>query len=185
MKKFLAGILLAAMLLSACAGEKAPDQTKEPGATEEKQEEKTEGAKGLVTDYDYFSQMSEEEKYAIFGKGSMKNAHLPKVNLDFPYAHYINYFILKNIIPGLQVYTPSIYGEDMGEWDSEKSLAPGDTPALDEEAVIAAVSDASVIVADPLYRPVVPDVVHFVPLPHLALSGRIFLAQMQIGRAHV
>jgi hypothetical protein len=49
---------------------------------------------------------------------------------------------------------------------------------LDEEAVIAAVSDASVIVADPLYRPVVPDVVHFVPLPHLALSGRIFLAQM-------
>ena len=47
---------------------------------------------------------SREEKYAIFGKGSMKNAHLPKVNLDFPYAHYINYFILKNIIPGLQVY---------------------------------------------------------------------------------
>ena len=37
MKKFLAGILLAAMLLSACAGGKAPDQTKEPGATEQKQ----------------------------------------------------------------------------------------------------------------------------------------------------
>lgn len=121
MKKFLAGILLAAMLLSACAGGKAPDQTKEPGATEEKQEGKTEEAKELVTDYDYFSQMSEEEKYVIFGKGSMKNAHLPKVNLDFPYAHYINYFILKNIIPSLQVYTPSMYGEDMGEWDSEKS----------------------------------------------------------------
>ena len=34
MKKFLAGILLAAMLLSACAGGKAPDQTKEPGANQ-------------------------------------------------------------------------------------------------------------------------------------------------------
>lgn len=49
---------------------------------------------------------------------------------------------------------------------------------MDEEAVIAAVADAPVVVADPLYRPVVPAAAHFVPLPHLALSGRIFLAQM-------
>lgn len=62
--------------------------------------------------------------------------------------------------------------------DSRALLAPGDTLALDEEAVIAAVSDAPVIVADPLYRPVVPAAAHFVPLPHLALSGRIFLARM-------
>lgn len=62
--------------------------------------------------------------------------------------------------------------------DSRGLLAPGDCLALDEEAVIAAVADAPVVVADPLYRPVVPAAAHFVPLPHLALSGRIFLAQM-------
>ncbi len=62
--------------------------------------------------------------------------------------------------------------------DSRALLAPGDTPALDEEAVIAAAGDAPVVAADPLFRPVVPQTAHFVPLPHLALSGRMFLAQM-------
>lgn len=47
-----------------------------------------------------------------------------------------------------------------------------------EEDAESQLKSAEVVIADPLYRPVCPSYVQFVPLPHEAFSGRIFQKSM-------
>ena len=51
-------------------------------------------------------------------------------------------------------------------------------PVSGEEEVEAIVRKANVVIADPLYRPICPPHVQFVPLPHEAFSGRVFQKTM-------
>ena len=46
--------------------------------------------------------------------------------------------------------------------------------AVDEDEIIPLLSEADCVIADPLYRPIVPNGVKFVSLPHEAFSGRIY-----------
>ncbi len=57
---------------------------------------------------------------------------------------------------------------------SDGLLSPADISASEEDDIRAAIAGANVVVADPLYRPIVPADADFVPLPHEAFSGRIF-----------
>lgn len=59
--------------------------------------------------------------------------------------------------------------DDMGV-----SLGKRSVTARDEDELMELINYASVIVADPLYKPVCPKGAGFVPLPHEAFSGRIF-----------
>lgn len=59
--------------------------------------------------------------------------------------------------------------DDMGVSFGKRSVT-----ARDEDELMGLINDASVIVADPLYKPVCPKGAGFVPLPHEAFSGRIF-----------
>lgn len=57
----------------------------------------------------------------------------------------------------------------------ETSLLSGADYALpDEEDIFARLKDASVVIADPLYRPALPDGAKFIALPHEGYSGRIW-----------
>jgi nitrogenase molybdenum-iron protein alpha/beta subunit len=60
----------------------------------------------------------------------------------------------------------------------EGVLRPWDVMTPDEEDIIAELSDAEVVIADPLYRPVVPEGVRFIDLPSEAFSGRIYREQI-------
>lgn len=51
-------------------------------------------------------------------------------------------------------------------------------PVSGEEEVEAIVRKTNVVIADPLYRPICPPHVQFVPLPHEAFSGRVFQKTM-------
>lgn len=53
-------------------------------------------------------------------------------------------------------------------------LSPGDVCAAGEEALQDLWRHAKTVIADPLYRPLVPDSCRFISLPHEAFSGRIF-----------
>ena len=46
--------------------------------------------------------------------------------------------------------------------------------ATDEDDLIPLLEGAEVVIADPLYRPIVPESARFVPLPHEGFSGRIW-----------
>ena len=56
----------------------------------------------------------------------------------------------------------------------ETLLGKKDKAVFGEEAMEAALKDARIIVADPLYRPVCPKDSIFYELPHVAFSGRIY-----------
>lgn len=47
-----------------------------------------------------------------------------------------------------------------------------------EEKIRDQLKDADVVIADPLYEPVCPDGIRFVPFPHEAFSGRIYRKYM-------
>lgn len=49
-----------------------------------------------------------------------------------------------------------------------------DCRARDEDDIRAALQNAELIIADPMYRPVCPEGARFCPLPHEAFSGRIY-----------
>ena len=51
--------------------------------------------------------------------------------------------------------------------------------ARDEEEIIPLIQGAAVVIADPLYRPVVSASSTFIPWPHEACSGRIFQRDMK------
>ena len=59
--------------------------------------------------------------------------------------------------------------------DCESFLAPGDLVTRGEEEVEKALQGEEIVIADPLYRPILPEGAALIPLPHLAFSGRIFL----------
>ncbi len=52
-------------------------------------------------------------------------------------------------------------------------LTPGDTHASGEEEIREICREAGTVIADPLYRPILPENCRFIPLPHEAFSGRI------------
>lgn len=53
-------------------------------------------------------------------------------------------------------------------------LSNGDMQAVEEEEILSACANAQTVIADPLYRPVLPKDCHFIPLPHEAFSGRMY-----------
>jgi nitrogenase molybdenum-iron protein alpha/beta subunit len=57
-------------------------------------------------------------------------------------------------------------------------LSEGCTLAWDEDDLIPYLKQASCVIADPLYRPICPETVRFIPLPHEAFSGRIYREQI-------
>lgn len=59
--------------------------------------------------------------------------------------------------------------------DGFAELHPMHVPqATDEDDIIPLLSGAETVIADPLYRPIVPDTARFIPLPHEGFSGRIW-----------
>ena len=57
-------------------------------------------------------------------------------------------------------------------------LRPGDLQLQYEEEIAEALAGAELVIADPLFRPICPDGIRFVPLPTEACSGRIYRAQI-------
>ena len=57
-------------------------------------------------------------------------------------------------------------------------LGACDLQLEDEEAIEAALRGAKRVIADPLYRPIVPKTSEFYALPHEAFSGRIYRKQI-------
>lgn len=53
-------------------------------------------------------------------------------------------------------------------------LSKGSVVARDEDELLPLLKNARVIIADPLYKPICPEGVGFVALPHEGFSGRIF-----------
>jgi len=53
-----------------------------------------------------------------------------------------------------------------------------DVMASCEEDVEEALKDADIMIADPLYKPICPDKVRFIPLPTEAFSGRIYRSEI-------
>lgn len=53
-------------------------------------------------------------------------------------------------------------------------LSSGDIHAMEEEDIQRACLHAKTVIADPLYRPLLPESCRFISLPHEAFSGRIF-----------
>lgn len=57
-------------------------------------------------------------------------------------------------------------------------LGNGIVPVVGEEEAETALLDAKVVIADPLYRPILPKGAKLIELPHEAFSGRIFRKTM-------
>ena len=53
-------------------------------------------------------------------------------------------------------------------------LRPKDRITPDEDDIIPELANAAVVIADPLYRPIVPESAEFIALPSEAFSGRIY-----------
>ncbi len=53
-------------------------------------------------------------------------------------------------------------------------LSAGDLHAMEEEDIQSACKNAELVVADPLYQPILPAGCRFLPMPHEAFSGRMF-----------
>ena len=53
-------------------------------------------------------------------------------------------------------------------------LSPGDLTLSGEEEIEEACREAALVAADPLYKAVIPQNVRFIPMPHVAFSGRIY-----------
>ncbi len=59
--------------------------------------------------------------------------------------------------------------------DGEDSLLrDGCLRAIDEDEIIPHLADCACVIADPLYKPICPPAVRFIPLPHEGFSGRIY-----------
>ncbi len=56
----------------------------------------------------------------------------------------------------------------------KKYLRDKDLVTLYEEDIIEALSDVEIVIADPLFRPICPEGVKFIPLPAESFSGRIY-----------
>ena len=57
-------------------------------------------------------------------------------------------------------------------------LSACDLQLEDEEEIEEALRGAKRVIADPLYKPIVPAKSEFYPLPHEAFSGRIYRKQI-------
>ncbi len=56
----------------------------------------------------------------------------------------------------------------------EGILRASDCMAPDEEDILESLADTEQVIGDPLYRPLIPEPIRFIPLPSEAFSGRIF-----------
>ena len=57
-------------------------------------------------------------------------------------------------------------------------LAPGDCEAEDETDLQPYLQAAGCIIADPMYQPICPKNIPFIPLPHEGFSGRLYRSQI-------
>ena len=60
----------------------------------------------------------------------------------------------------------------------ENLLRPKDRMLRDEAEIERVFQTAKIVIADPLYRPICPETVKFVELPHEAFSGRIYRSRI-------
>ncbi len=56
--------------------------------------------------------------------------------------------------------------------------AAGDVQAMEEDEIQAVCCDAAIVIADPLYRPILPSDCRLLRMPHEAFSGRIYRGEM-------
>ena len=109
MKKLGILLLCFALVFSSC-GQQGEEGKTEEKVTQEEQEEVVGKENGiarifpdedeLVIDGDYVSKLSDlERKEAEEYRINFDYYRLPMINLDTPYAHYINYVIQKEILP--------------------------------------------------------------------------------------
>lgn len=125
------------------------------------------------------------EKYTKQIIDGIKNANILKENQnllqDFPND--------KTIIIGESITARSLASALYAETgkgakvlcavDTEPELlSEGCLEAQDEVELIPHLSEAEIVIADPMYRPICPEQVKFVDLPHEAFSGRIYREQM-------
>lgn len=105
-----------------------------------------------------------------------ENSHIPNRNRKYSAAE-------KPVcVIGEQVCADSIANAlrlDFG-YSCVKVLAPLDFP--DEDKIFSELSNASIVIADPLYKPAVPKdgSCHFIPFPHEGYSGRIWRKDIPI-----
>ncbi len=59
-------------------------------------------------------------------------------------------------------------------------LAKSDAAAMYEDEITEALKNAELVIADPMYKPVLSPKTRFVPLPHEACSGRIYRKEIPI-----
>jgi nitrogenase molybdenum-cofactor synthesis protein NifE len=52
-------------------------------------------------------------------------------------------------------------------------VAEGDIEMEGEEEIASCLKEVDYVIADPLYRPIVPETARFIPFPHFAFSGRL------------
>ncbi|MGN0950058.1 MAG: nitrogenase component 1 [Mitsuokella sp.] len=63
--------------------------------------------------------------------------------------------------------------------ETEAEICTYDTLQLTDEAeLVPVLKTADLVIADPLYRPICPPAAAFVPLPHTAFSGRLYLKEI-------
>ncbi len=53
-----------------------------------------------------------------------------------------------------------------------------DALAEDEDEIIPYLEDTDIVIADPLYRPICPESIRFIDMPHWAFSGRMYRSSM-------
>lgn len=67
----------------------------------------------------------------------------------------------------------------------KKLLRSKDIQAVDEDEIIPLLQGAEFIIADPLYKPIIPSNARFVSLPHEGFSGRMFRKEIPDSAADI
>ena len=57
-------------------------------------------------------------------------------------------------------------------------LRESDRMTPDEDDILEELGETELVIADPLYRPLIPEGIRFAPLPSEAFSGRIFRTEI-------
>ena len=90
-------------------------------------------------------------------------------------AIYYKYGITPKVISKLELGN-TYHGDIVKELSVRAKVALEDQDLFieDEDEIRDAIKDAKIVIADPLYKPIVPDKTIFVDYPHEGFSGRLF-----------
>jgi len=66
-------------------------------------------------------------------------------------------------------------GIDFNVVNVTETKVEGTINAVSEDDLRGVLKDAKIVIGDPLYKIVAPETTEFIPLPHLAMSGRLYL----------